>query len=469
MITSKGKSIIAKFLISETDSYASYIAIGGGATPIESSTPFSNEDRLNSYSKTEMDLEMLRVPITSKGFIVENDSIEISAIAYLSGTITYTTSGDHLYVIGQRISVLGSSPEVYDVEDEVIVARTSTSFSVLKTLSSPGLYVGGATAHAKVSKVVLTAELPTTERYEFSEVGIYPAEKNPDLDAAFDSRMLFSFSRSEDWELHQGSTILDVEYQAGAIDEKSATNRIDPNNSLGKSFFASSSNSALLTSERSSRYERPRYLEDSVFIRGDLSPTIQTVGGSIDTTDAEHIHLSTLVSTLSRATPKDIIKVAFSVLSRDAANVLIPDNTKLSIEFLSDDSNEASNYAKMDIEVVNTDSVSNSIDNYIEQDMSDNRYVVYSSTLDKLSYSQNFSWDAVNIIKISALVLDPEGENSNEFYIGLDAIRFENMSSENPLYGLVGYSVLKNKNSMTIAKDSNKSGFIEFRYSVDVG
>lgn len=468
MITSKGKSIIAKYLIGETDTYASYIALGCGSKPKNSTVPFSNQDRLNFYSKTEMDLEAIRVPVKSKGFVVENDSIEISAITYLNGVITYVTSGEHVYVIGQKITVVGSNPSIYDIDNLVITATTTTSFSVLKTLTNPATYVSGATAYAKVSKIILTGEIPSIERYEFSEVGIYPAEVNPDTGNGYDSRMLFSFSQAESWEYHNGTNISSIEYHSAALDGQSQNNKIDPTDTIGKVFVASSNNSALLTSDRSARYERPRYLNDSVFIRGDLSPTIETVNGKIDTTNSAHIHLQASLSALSQATPKDKIKVAFSVLSRDAGNVFVPDNTKLVVEFLSEDSSTSSNYAKLDIEVINTNST-HSIATYIEQDMSTERYVVFESSLENLSYSTNFSWDAIRIVRISALVLDDQATNSNQFYIGLDAIRFENMSSENPLYGLVGYSVLKNKNALTISKDINKSGFIEFRYSVDVG
>jgi hypothetical protein len=41
-------------------------------------------------------------------------------------------------------------------------------------------------------KLYLTAELPTEERYEISEIGIYSAGSNPSA-GAYDSKTIFAF------------------------------------------------------------------------------------------------------------------------------------------------------------------------------------------------------------------------------------------------------------------------------------
>lgn len=473
MITSKGKAILAKYLVAETPSYASYIAVGCGAKPIDASLPFTAQQRLDFYSKTEMDLEMLRVPITSKGFIVENDSVEITNAIYSTGVITYTTLTPHPYTVGQKITVSGSTVDDYNVTDEMIIPTGigANTFSVMKTiLVPPATYQPGAVAHAKVSKIVLTGQMPTTERYEISEIAIYPAISNPDAPDN-DSRIVYDFSSTAQnkWEYHDGATVSAIPLELNAIDQKSETNTIDYENILGKAFYAKSSNSALNNVVRSSRYERPRYLEESLFVRGDISE-LSVVGDEIITTDQPHVHVSTSLGFLDKSSPKDILKLAFSVISRenDQDNINPPKNIKIVVEFSSDDSGANDNYAKWDIEVVNIGSIP-STTNYTVADLESNRYVVVSAKRENLSYSTNFSWGAVRFAKIYATVSNDLGVAQDSFYIGLDAIRFENITSENPLYGMVGYSIMKNTNALTITKDSNKSGFIEFRYSVDVG
>jgi hypothetical protein len=89
--------------------------------------------------------------------------------------------------------------------------------------------------------------------------------------------------------------------------------------------------------------------------------------------------------------------------------------------------------------------------------------------MNEIKTSQNFSWKNVALAKIYvSVVTDEDPTGSDQFYVALDSIRFENRNAENPVYGLVGYSVIKNQDSKAIVKDSNKSGFIEFRYAVDV-
>ena len=52
MITNTGKSIIAKYLLGQAPAYASYIAIGCGATPLDTT------DAIGDYStKTNLDLK----------------------------------------------------------------------------------------------------------------------------------------------------------------------------------------------------------------------------------------------------------------------------------------------------------------------------------------------------------------------------------------------------------------------------
>ena len=82
--------------------------------------------------------------------------------------------------------------------------------------------------------------------------------------------------------------------------------------------------------------------------------------------------------------------------------------------------------------------------------------------------SAGFSWSSVNTVKIYSSIIDGL-TTSSQFYIGLDALRLENKDTSNPLYGLTGYTVIKNNDSKTIVKSANKTSFIEFRFGMDVG
>jgi hypothetical protein len=57
---------------------------------------------------------------------------------------------------------------------------------------------------------------------------------------------------------------------------------------------------------------------------------------------------------------------------------------------------------------------------------------------------------------------------SDDYYVALDAFRLDNKSQANPLYGLTGYSVIKNTGAKTIVKDANTTNYVEFRFGMDV-
>jgi hypothetical protein len=103
-----------------------------------------------------------------------------------------------------------------------------------------------------------------------------------------------------------------------------------------------------------------------------------------------------------------------------------------------------------------------------------NRYFVSKKTLGELKKSSGFTWSNVNVVKIYASVYetpeDPEDDPilSNNFYISLDGLRFENLSSVTPLYGLSGYSVVRNEEKRTIVKEPNSSNLLEFRFGLGI-
>ncbi len=120
MITDKGKEIVAKYMLGTAPAYASYMAFGSAAKPLGTGDV---HDFVAYSEKEELGFEMFRVPISSKGYVFENNT----------------------------------------------------------------------------NKLVFTAELPTQERYEITEIGIYSAGANPSA-SGFDSKNLIIFSQEENWQ-----------------------------------------------------------------------------------------------------------------------------------------------------------------------------------------------------------------------------------------------------------------------------
>lgn len=380
MITNSGKNIIAKYLVGQSPAYASYIAIGCGAKPL------NTEDNFGDYSnKKNLDFEMFRVPITSRGYIRDEDNI---------------------------------------------------------------------------AKIVLTAELPTEERYEISEIGVYSAGANPTA-GAYDSKTLFSFSESENWK-YDNQTALEQKYQPLDYTGTSGVINIKDSNEQDLMAFSTNANNRIFTNpERVERYEKCRFLNNIVITNGSMSNLSTEVVEGITRLKANagshYVGITGTSLGLNKNAPTDEIRLAFSVVNKNKVDVapINPNKVYILIEFSDSDVYGDGQWARFEA----------IIDNY---DFSLNRYLVVSKKLQELRRSTNgFNWDAVNTVKIYTTVIE-NNQISDDFYVCLDAIRLENVTSINPLYGLVGYSVIKNTDAETIIKEANTTSYIEFRFGMNI-
>ena len=453
MITNTGKQIIAKYLLGTTSSYAAYIALGCGRTPMEPG------DIPPDYSaETTMDFEMFRVPITSRGYI--NDS--------------------------------------------------------------------------GVNKVVLTAELPTEERYEISEVSVYSAGGNTSA-GPYDSKTITAFADTESWTYNNGSgpnsaiapTVGNPNpIYALMIDDTLADSVTNNITITSKAIQTVSTNYTFENTTRADRYERCRYLNNIIMLRGNSSHIGLKTNGDFELANGyTFFNLSGQTVDFSRNSTSDLLKIAFSVVNVTGDNIAnIAEKIRVMVEF--SDSN-ATQSAKMECEVLGSSIL-------------DNRYVVVEKRLDELVYSPTFSWNAVSEIKIYASAIDNETTISNKaltsniatistgstphgliagdgvtiygvdstfngtytvldaptttsfrynkqatnvtsavttgnfdkvnsnYFVALDAIRLDNVSTLNPLYGMIGYALVETPGAVTIVKQTNTSNYIEFRFVLDV-
>ena len=453
MITNTGKQIIAKYLLGTTSSYAAYIALGCGRTPIE-----PGETPPDYSAETTMDFEMFRVPITSRGYINDDG----------------------------------------------------------------------------VNKVVLTAELPTEERYEMSEVAVYSAGANSSA-GPYDSKTITAFADTENWTYNNGSgpnsaispTVGNPNpIYALMIDQTLADSGTNNIVITSKAIETVSTNFTFENTVRADRYERCRYLNSVLMLRGNSSHIgLDTSSNFVLGSGATFLNLSGQVVDLSRNSTSDLLKIAFSVVNvngNDTAN--IAEKIRVMVEFSSSD---ATQFARMQCDITGSTILNN-------------RYVTVAKRLDELLYSPTFSWNAISEIKIYASAIDNETTISNKaltsnvatlstgstahglttgdsvtvygvdstfngtytvldaptstsfrynktatnvtstvatgnfdkvnsnYFIALDALRLDNVSTINPLYGMIGYALVETPNAVTIIKQTNTSNYIEFRFVLDV-
>jgi hypothetical protein len=381
MITNSGKNLLAKYLIGQAPSYASHIALGCGPSPKAIDYTFTNTDIQEILDKKNLDFEMFRVPITSRGYVNENG----------------------------------------------------------------------------VSKIVLTAELPTVERYEITEIGIYSSGSNPAA-GAYDSKPVYSFTRTENWEYHTADAAITIPTIIQPLGTEADPDEIDQPSPV---FQTNADNKTLLEESRIARYESCRYLNNIILMAGGES-TISTVDGKmIPASGSNHIHLTGANLDFNKNAASDELRFAFSVVNKDAYDSLEPSRVKVLIEFASSDSETSTNYAQLQVDLENGTGTG-------QHDFENNRYVVQTTALKDLVKSPGFTWNSVNVVKIWASVLDSGGNPTDNYYVALDALRLENITSTNPLYGLTGYSVVRSQDALPIVKIANTANLVEFRFALDV-
>lgn len=377
MITNTGKSIVSKYLVGQAPAYASHIAIGCGASPKALADTLNPQDYLE---KEDLDFEMIRAPIISRGYVFDEGEL----------------------------------------------------------------------------KIVFTAELPTQERYEITEVGLYPAGSNQ-FAVGFDSRVLYFFSRQEPWKLGElPVTIIDK-----PLDELNNDNNIDQfedadsNIPRALAFQTNATNKVFSNEVRQEANEQSRFLNNMMLLRGDFSEV--DASGSIKTETASYISLSPISINLDKNAPTDKIKVAFSIINVDGAlskeERLQPAKVKIVVEFSTASGQTARFITGLEPS---------------EAESLNNRYHVLSTMIKDLEKTSGFSWSQVNSVKVYSAVLNAANEISNKFYVALDAVRLDNVNSYNPLYGLTGYTVIKSVEARPIIKLPNTTSLIEFRLGVGI-
>lgn len=428
----------------QTAAYATHISIGCGATPLDSNDPAPSPSTL--AEKTSMDFEMIRVPITSKGFVDD----------------------------------------------------------------------------AGTTKVSFTAELPKENRYDITEIGLWSSGSNS-LAKNFDSRMIFNFS--EAWQAHSTS-ISEITTPVPLGSSGDITTPL-------KYFRASSSNPVFSNPDRKSRKEGPRFLDSKILLRGDSSiiqgssgswsgenPSysvtnkaassgtatltigshLLNIGDSVDVdisdavfdgthtitgrtsttisyvaagtvsssattgtvvfADSTHIHLNAINFDISRNAPSDKLLFAFSLVDASATGPgEDPDYVKILIEFYRNETSITSGYAKAEI--------------YIDgSEFTGDRYKVIEIPISDLVTSADFSSQQIRVARIFASVVHTESTQQKAsplHYVELEGLRLENETTANPVYGMVGYSVVRTTNGEPLYKYQNTNNYIEFRFNLDVG
>ena len=314
-----------------------------------------------------------------------------------------------------------------------------------------------------IDKVVLTAELPTEERYEITEIGIFSAASNP-VAGSFDSRNVYSFADTDNW-LYQpfNSSAIEIPSVYAPLDGEADNGIINQTSSV---FATNADNRIFTNTDRVARNERCRFLNNIIAMAGNSSRLTRNASGKLEIgTEPKYIRLNQTNVDFTKNSPLDELRLAFSVVSKSPSANTVPDNVKILLEFSYTGSDTPQEYARFEVDIDDLGyTAGTSPDN---RNLSTNRYLIVKKALKDLNKTDNFDWREVTVAKIYSCVTEA-GQPSDLFYVCLDGLRLENITSTNSLYGLTGYSVIRNDGSRPIIKAANTTNYIEFRFSLGV-
>lgn len=454
MITNLGKNVLAKYLIGQAPSYASHIAVGCGAKPLKQiSVIIISASKVSATGGYQVTATTFDDHGLYPGLVVDIDTGN-SNYSQAAATILSVPSSD-TFTYFMQTGTTGTASFTSASAMVNFESLNSLNFEMFRVPISSRGYV----KEDGITKIVLTAEMPTQERYEITELGLYSAGSNPSA-TGFDSRTLYTFSRQESWKTIEVSGGVETQSDTYVIDNPLNTDIITgdmaPIDTVAedgvdhKVFQTNATNRIFSNPARKLRSEQLRYLNNMILMRGNYSSLISTENPVISTASS-YISLPTSAN-LQKNSSSDLVKLAFSVVNVDNSSpTQNPHKASVVIRFV--DSSGA--YAQA------------TYDTPSGQDWT-NRYIVLEKPLSAFSISSGFNWSRVVKVNIYGGVYSNSTTLSEDFYIGFDAIRLENITSENPLYGLTGYSILVTSDQLPIVKLPNTSSLVEFRLGVGV-
>ena len=445
MITNTGKEIISKYLLGQTPAYATHISIGCGATPLDANDPAPSPSTL--AEKTIMDFEMVRVPITSKGFVDDNGTTKVSFTAELPKENRYDITEIGLWSSGSNSLAKNFDSRMIFNFSEPWQAH-STSISEITTPVPLGS--GGDITTA------LKCFRASSSNPVFSTIDRKNRKEGPRF---LDSKILLRGDSS----IIQGAS----GSWSGENPVYSITNKVA---SSGTATLTTSTDHFLNVGDTIVVDIADNAFDGSFVITGRTDTTVSyALGGTITSAattgtitwqESTHIHLNAINFDISRNAPSDKILFAFSLIDKDSLGAgSDPDYVKILLEFYRNETSITSGYAKAEIYIDGTE-------------FAGDRYKVIEIPISDLITTPDFSSQQIRVARVfSSVVYTTSGQQmaSPVHYVELEGIRLENDTTVNPVYGMVGYSVVRTSDGQPLYKFQNTNNYIEFRFNLDVG
>lgn len=352
----------------------------------------------------------------------------------------------------------GTKPLLSGDEANVSASVQSLDFEIFRE----PILAKGFVNEGGVEKIVFKAQMPTTQRYLISEVGLYPAGTNV-IAGKYDSRLLVTFTSAEPWSYVTNGSGSAIQFEPdGVLNLTSGSAITNDITTTTKGQFINSDSTIFNTSSRSSRLEQPRLLGRALMVSGSSSYLTLNPGDAtklVTTSSASYIENTSINFDFSQNIATDKLKLAFSLLSRTASVDTAPDSVRILLEFTNGTGLPGTSpKAQLSMILSASDFL---------VDGNANRYTVVTKSLSNFEKDSNFTFSNINAIKIYTSIL-VGGVPTNNYLIAYDGLRIDNVSTINPLYSLVGYDVIKTDDALPILKQENTNNYIEYRFGIGV-
>ena len=455
MITNDGKQLIGKFLLGQAPSFSTHIAAGCGPTALLPDQQLSEEEINEIKEKKNLDFEVFRVPISAKGFIKEDG----------------------------------------------------------------------------VEKIVFKAEMPTEQQYQITEVAFFPAAENS-VAGAFDSKALATFVPTESWVAYSNQSASTINFISDNTSLSNNDGDILPEDiaffvSSNADVFNEQDRKERQETPRF--YNRAlavsgsaAYIDENFEIIGEkISLENSTLSFNFSQNlppDEIKIAFSLLSTEKTNNVSPDKVRIIFDFINNIPGLELSSPKARARIELSSEDfeieesinrykviTRQLSQFALDDtfswaninliriyvsviediyvpietteiVDNVATVSLADEFYMYdgqrfniesVSSDFNGNNFIFTSASATTTSLSYPVSASASPLESVSSGSLVYKGRTNN-YKILFDGLRLDNVSSQNPLYSMVGYDIIRNGNAYPILKAENTNNYIEYRFGIGV-
>jgi hypothetical protein len=347
---------------------------------------------------------------------------------------------------------------------QVLSTQAQSDMKIKKSLTFEAFRVPiiarGIIREDGVDKIVIKAETPTEQRFLLSEIGFFSAANNT-IAGIYDSKSLSTFVSTETWNISSSTTSSAVL----TLDGSSLYDTSYNINTLDKAFFINSNSELFSNALRKDRREPTRFYNNALALSSSSSKIDSSFNITSNALNTFWIQNSNISADMSVNLPTDQIKIALSLISKTTNNDSHPAKVRIILDFVNEipSTGLTAPKARVTAELSSSD-----FQQVVGATTYNNRYKVITKTISQFTKDDTFSWANIRATRLYACAVDSSENLLDTYYIAFDGIRLDNVSTENPLYAMVGYNILRNDSAYPILKSANTNNFIEYRFGIGV-